>query len=231
MRTLWGVHEDLRAYLFLFIEIASVGNCATGCRHLRDCLWTDAMFWRAYGGPCLLQEPLSTPAPTLRNGFRRWLFHLDGNWTEDFQAFVDEAHASEFGADFTQLLSDAKYVASGLMPGDDEPSVAAFARILHGLLAGYSPSQVDERTAAEALVLRVERRNDVFSEEQVQMVSQVYDQSVERAILDRNIEDAGSEPDLLPDLLEEEEEDEDWNRFGGPLGGALPFGEGLDDMS
>jgi len=185
------------------------------------------MFWRAYGGPCLFKEPLSTPAHSLRDGFRRWLFHLDGNWTKDFQSFVDEAHASEFGADYTQLLGDASYIVSGLMHGDEESSVATFAQILHGLLAGYNPVQVDERTAAEALVLRVEKRSDVFSDEQVRMISQVYDESVERAILDRNMEDGGSEPDLLPDLLEDEEE-EDWNHFGG---GAVPFGEGLDEMS
>jgi len=171
-------------------------------------LLVDSDFWRAYAGPCVSKEPAGSHAAHLRDQFRKWLFHLDGNWVHDFQGFVDEALQSYFGADFTRLLSDATYLVSGVMPHDNSDAIATFTSILAKLLTEYNPSQVDERIAAEALVVQVEHRDDVFTEAQVKKLASIYDQSVERAIIDMNLQDHGPEPSPFLDTLDDQSDDE-----------------------
>lgn len=180
---LWAIHEELRAYLFLFLEVDGVGCSAASCRRLRDCVWSDAAFWRAYGGPCLSPEPRDGSPDGIRDGFRRWLFHLDGAWAADFKAFVDVAQRSAFGADFVQLLSDARYVASGLMPSDGDEAIGVLVEILRSLLSLYDPAQLDERQAAEALALLISRRRDVFAASQEEAVSAAFTISLERGLV------------------------------------------------
>lgn len=213
------VHEEIRAYLFLFVEVACVGHTAASCSRLHVAVWSSEAFWRAYGGPCVAAEPPGTQAVALREAFRKWLFHLDGAWADDFRQFVEEARASEFGADFTQLLADARYIVSGLTATDGHRPVEQFAEILRELLGEYDPTQIDERSAAEGLAAQVERRTDVFTEAQSREIIAVYERSVERAILDRNIEDSASEPDPFLDPLEGTGTGDDgWDTWGIPEG-------------
>eukprot|EP00927_Polykrikos_kofoidii_P035965 TRINITY_DN30435_c0_g1_i1.p1 TRINITY_DN30435_c0_g1~~TRINITY_DN30435_c0_g1_i1.p1 ORF type:complete len:305 (+),score=62.55 TRINITY_DN30435_c0_g1_i1:184-1098(+) len=198
VRMLCSIHEDLRAYLLLFGEVTCVGGCASACRHLLGSLWTNAGFWRAYGGPCLEAYPLDCPSSELREAFRIWLFHFDGAWTSDFQRMVDDERSSEFGGNYLQLLNDARFVASGLMPSEDVQAVRDFTVILRSLLAGYSSGQLDERAAAEALVFQVERRPDVFTEDQFAAIAAAFAESLERVAADRLFED---EQDQLFDDL------------------------------
>eukprot|EP00401_Gymnodinium_catenatum_P009273 CAMPEP_0117522260 /NCGR_PEP_ID=MMETSP0784-20121206/34115_1 /TAXON_ID=39447 /ORGANISM="" /LENGTH=296 /DNA_ID=CAMNT_0005318325 /DNA_START=28 /DNA_END=920 /DNA_ORIENTATION=- len=213
-QTVCAMHEDLRAYLFLFVGASCVGNCAAACSHLLACLWNDGAFWRNYAGPCLSAEPNAKSAGALRDTFRRWLFNLEGEWPLDFQAAVDEASRSEFGADFVQLFADARYVTSGLMPCDDAQELVRFTGILRNLLVEYNPVQLDERKAAEALILQVEKRSDVFTEEQLSIVSVAYDESLDRgATEDNDLDELVSEPDAPFDLLENDwgdPEADDW---------------------
>jgi len=230
----WGLQEELRAYLFLFVEVACVGHGAAACRQLRACLWMDTVFWRAYGGPCLSIELATLPAESLRETFRKWLFHLDGAWTEEFRNFVEKARESEFGADYTQLLADAGYIASGLMLCDGSSAISEFTEIACTLLTEYDPCQLDERSIAQKLVARVERRCDVFTCAQVAEVISAYDQSAERAILEQCIEDGGSEADpfLLPWEDASEEEGfpgaESWDQWEPP--GVPPPADDADNM-
>lgn len=144
----------------------------------------------------------------LREAFRKWLFHLDGAWTHDFRDFVEESKRSAFGADFVLLLSDARYITSGLMPHDSRTALGDFVALLCELLAEYNPSQLDERREAEALVAQVERRNDVFSEMEVREITMALDRSIEHVILDQPSEDIELEPDRLLDPLADASDEE-----------------------
>lgn len=231
VQALREVHEDLRAYLFLFVEVACVGSCAAACRPLRSCLWADSTFWRTYGGPCLLALSPTSPAPLLRDVFRRWLFRLDApSWAEDLRRAAEAARSTEFGADFTRLLTDAKYVASGLMPGDSGPAVGEFVELVCSLLSEYDPTQLDERSLAEALVMQVELREDVFTAEQAAAVAAAYDCSMDRALLAESADDIPEGGHFMGPLEDESEEEGEGalgllSRLGAPgEGPSLPTG-------
>jgi hypothetical protein len=147
-------------------------------------------------------------ASALRESFRKWLFHLDGAWTREFREFVEQSKSSEFGADFTLLLTDARYIASGLMPHDNRRAVSDFARVLCELLAEYNPAQLDERREAEALAAQVERRSDVFIEPEVREIAMALDRSIEHAILDQPAEDGDLEPDRILNPLQDASDEE-----------------------
>lgn len=230
VRLLTGLHEDVRAYPFLFMEVEGLSSTAASCRDLCSCLWANAAFWRHYSGPCLSGLQPTTPAAVARDTFRKWLFHLEGAWPKDFKGFCDEAKQAEFGADFTQLLADARHIVSGLMPHDGFVSVEEFSEMLCALLTEYNPSQLDERSAAEQLVLQVERRDDVFTEAQAKCIAESYERSVEQAILDEHL-DSGVNNDPILNMLEDDVRSEadsfpgnlDWEppRLPPPLGDEL----------
>lgn len=228
VKMLWSLHEDLCAYLFLFVEVNCLSHTASSCRQLHACLWVDSAFWRTYAGPCLtaVTDIASLQAPVLRESFRKWLFHLDGAWTRHFREFVEQSKSSEFGADFTLLLTDARYIASGLMPHDNRCAVSDFARLLCELLAEYNPAQLDERREAEALVAQVERQSDVFPEREVRDIATALDRSIEHAILDQPPEDGDLEAEHLLEPLEDASDEErfpemeDWSNLD--VGGEQP---------
>lgn len=208
VRLLCEMHEDLRAYLFLFDEVACASYSAVSCRGLLGCIWSDPAFWRIYGGPCVFDEPMGSSAELLRDTFRKWRFHLDGPWSKDFGDFVNTARQLPFGPDFRQLLADAKYIVAGLMPSDGGPAVEEFTETLRNLLLEYDPSQLDDRFAAEALVAKVEHRDDVFTEAQMSAVAAANDESRARAVFDLNLEDPALDHDTFLDPLGEESDQE-----------------------
>lgn len=220
VKLLRQVSEELCAYLLLFIEVRAVGTLSIACPLLRDCLWVNDAFWKIYAGPCLCdeleaaaEERLATcvnyKAAALRERFRKWLFHLDGEWTKDFRNCVEEERRSAFGANFVQLFGDARFVTSGLMPYDSHSDVDKFVALLCELLAEYCPAQLDERRQAEALIAQVERREGVFTEANVSDLLSAYDRSLQDASLDEFVEDNGFRPSLLSDPLQDQEEDEE----------------------
>lgn len=194
-RLLLELQEELRAYVFLFVEVACVGHTAPACRRLESCVWSDGAFWRAYAGVCVRSQPMEDSARSLRNSFRRWLFHLDENWSQEFANVVAEGTESEFGTDFLQMLSHARYLVSGLMPSDGLQQ-RDFLEILCSLLTEYDPMQLDERGCAESLVAKVETRGDIFTEEDIRRVMKAYEESLERAVLEQHLE--GEEVQLEP---------------------------------
>jgi len=212
-------HEGLRAYFLHFLEVASLGHLAAGCQRLRGALWQDGLFWRAYAGPCLDAEPPERDAPALRSIFRKWLFHLDGAWVKELAQCKEAGERTEFGADYKQLLDDARFFASGLMPCDDDgSSLQEFVLLVGALLSAYNPLQLDERGAAEAAVAQMERRGEVFTDSQLNEISLAYERSVERAVLDQALaDDPGSHQDLFFEPTLEDEPD-----HGLPMGSA-PF--------
>ncbi|CAJ1449494.1 unnamed protein product [Effrenium voratum] len=121
--------------MFLFVEVACLGHGAAACRRLRGCLWEDVAFWKAYAGVCLARQPVRDGPAKLRERFRVWLFHLEGHWAMDFANAAAQDRQAEFGANFLQLFSDARYIASGLMPWDKGPEVDAFAQVACSLLS------------------------------------------------------------------------------------------------
>merc|ERR1719336_1751145 len=157
VRVLAESHEGLRAYFLHFLGVACLGNLAMANRQLHGALWLDGHFWRAYAGPCLDEEPAEQEVAVLRSVFRRWLFQLDGAWASDLAHSIEVGERSEFGADYKQLLDDARFLASGLMPCDDDGlSVQEFVDLVRSMLSAYDPLQLDERSAAEAAVAKME---------------------------------------------------------------------------
>mmetsp|Transcript_26396 Transcript_26396/g.48247 ORF Transcript_26396/g.48247 Transcript_26396/m.48247 type:complete len:313 (-) Transcript_26396:92-1030(-) len=179
------LHEDLRAYLFLFVELSCVGTCAAACRCIHTCIWADSAFWRVYGGPQVPGVLPGSDARMMREKFRRWLFHLDGMWTNDFRRYIEEQKKSFFKADYRQLLADAAYIMTGLMPGDDVREIEELSDIVCSLFEDYCPEMLDERNQAEVLVKKVEQRGDIFTSEQVRVMQAAFEQSMERHILSR----------------------------------------------
>lgn len=184
VQVLETLHDDLRAYAFLFVEVGCVGRCGASCRTLHAYIWSDRAFWQFYCGPSVnnrLAQPWACPAHALREAFRRWIFHIDGVWTKDFREFADQARQSPSGADLSLMLSYARYIASGLMPYDSRPAVADFTSIMCELLAEYNPERAEERNAAEALTAQVECMAEVFTGAQIKMVLSTFDCSLGRA--------------------------------------------------
>mmetsp|Transcript_18943 Transcript_18943/g.41350 ORF Transcript_18943/g.41350 Transcript_18943/m.41350 type:complete len:119 (+) Transcript_18943:2-358(+) len=118
------------------------------------------------------------------------------------------------------MLADARYVASGLMPCDDGPAVAAFVDLMKTLLTEYSPSQLDERSLGEALIIKVESRSDVFTESQIKGITEAYEESFERGLLFQGLDDGASDPDGVLEPLWDDESVE------GDIGGAEPWSFG-----
>lgn len=177
------LHDDLRAYVFLFVEVGCVGHCAAGCRSLQDHIWTDRSFWHFYVGSGVndrLAQPAACPAAHLREAFRRWIFHIDGAWTKDLREFVDRSRQSRFETSQVVILSYARYIASGLMPYDHRSSVAEFAKIVGELLTEYNPREADARQEAEALTAQIECMGEVFTESQIKEVVSAFDCSLGR---------------------------------------------------
>mmetsp|Transcript_3164 Transcript_3164/g.7404 ORF Transcript_3164/g.7404 Transcript_3164/m.7404 type:complete len:269 (-) Transcript_3164:61-867(-) len=217
VRLVLELQEELRAYLFLFMEVTCLGQAAATCTQLRDGLWADAAFWKAYAGVCLKEHWREGDAAILRDRFRVWLFHLEGEWDKDFSDMIDQDSRSEFGANFLQLLQDARYIASGLMPADRGPRVDEFAKLVASLLRQFNPRQLDEKEAAESFICKAEQRGDVFADEQVAQLAGAFHESLERSPLEQHLEGADeahwTEP--LPEgawqtwELEEEEQSEE----------------------
>lgn len=181
---LMTLHDDLRAYVFLFVEVGCVGRCGASCRSSHSYIWADRAFWQFYCGPSVndrLAQPGACPAHALREAFRRWIFHIDGVWTKDFRKFVDQVRQSPSGADLALMLSYARYIASGLMPYDSRPAVVEFTGIMCELLAEYNPERPDERNAAEALTAQVECMAEVFTGAQIKLILSAFDCSSGRA--------------------------------------------------
>ena len=170
---------QFRAFCFRFVKVACVGQAAAGCQGLRLCLWEDADFWKAYSEPCNGELP-AAPASGSWDGFRKWLFHLDGKWIDSFRNM-----ALQVGADHTQLFADAHYIASGLSRHDNSDDVEDLVDIILRLLLDYDAGQADHHNAAKALVAVVSSRRDVFSLSHIHRIAAMYDESLEQAILDR----------------------------------------------
>lgn len=195
MEVLVTLHDDLRAYIFLFAEVGCVGRCGATCRNLHDNVWADRAFWHFYCGPTVndrLAQPQVCPPHALREAFRRWIFHIDADWTKDFRAFVDQARLSPSAGQNSLMLSYARYIASGLMPYDSRPAVAEFTGIMCELLAEYNPERAEERNAAEAMTAQVECMAEVFTGVQIKSVLSAFDISLGRVIA------AEEESDLEP---------------------------------
>lgn len=185
VQVLETLHDDLRAYIFVFADVGCVARCAVSCRHLRNSIWDDGAFWQFYCGPHVndsIVESWSCPgsAHALRDAFRRCIFHLDGAWTKDFRAFVDQSRQSPSGTDLSLMLSYARYTASGLMPHDSRPAIGEFTSLICELLGEYSPEKSDQRHAAEAITAQVECMTDVFTLAQIKLVLCAYECSTER---------------------------------------------------
>lgn len=197
VQVLVTLHDDLRAYAFLFVEVGCVGRVGATCRTLHAYVWADRAFWQFYCGPSVndrLAQPFACPAHALREAFRRWIFHIDGVWTKDFREFVDQARQSPSGADLSLMLSYARYIASGLMPYDSRPAVAEFTGLMCELLSEYNPERPDERNAAEAMTAQVECMAEVFTGAQIKLILSAFDCSLGRAVSAPSEAESDAEP-------------------------------------
>jgi hypothetical protein len=176
------LHDDLRAYVFLFVEVGCVGHCAASCRSLLVHIWTDRAFWHFYVGSGVndrLAQPSACPAAHMRVAFRRWIFHIVGGWSKDLRDFVGSSQSRSVIV-LVVMLSYARYIASGLMPYDSRSSVAEFAGIVRELLAEFNPRDADSRQEAEALTAQIECMGEVFTVSQIKEVVSAFDCSLGR---------------------------------------------------
>ena len=170
---------QFRAFFFFFVEVACVGQAAAVSQGFRLCFWEDANFWKAYSKLSNAELP-EHPTSTFWDGFRKWLFHLDGQWTHSFHTQTEQ-----IGADHTQLFANARYIVNGLMRYDNPNDVEDFVHIILRLLSEYDARQADHHNAAYALVTVVSSRWDVFSLSHMDRIAEMYEKSIDRAILER----------------------------------------------
>ena len=169
---------QLRAFVFLFVEVACVGQAAAVCQRLRFLLWEDAEFWKGYTQLYNTKLP-TVPAIRSWDEFRKWLFHLDDQWTHAFRKY-----ALHVDADHTQVFVDAGFIAGGLARHDNPEDVASFVEIILHLLSKYDATQVDHRNAALALVAVLSSRRDVFLLSHIDRITAMHENSMEEAMLD-----------------------------------------------
>lgn len=222
-----SLHDDLRAYIFLFAEVGCVGRTSASCRHMHHYIWADRAFWQFYCGPTVndrLAQPMVCPAPALREAFRKWIFHIDADWAKDFRAFVDQARQSPSAGQKALMLSYARYISSGLMPHDSRAAVAEFTSIMCELLAEYNPEKAEERNAAEAMTAQVECMTEVFSGSQIRSVLSAYDCSLGRAVSAHSDTEPEVEPAWMLSGLGGHEMEED-HEIHAPPGGPETWGD------
>jgi len=97
------------ARVFEYVDLAAVGAAAATGRAMRAAVWDSAAFWTHLASDSSISSA---------DGFRKWLFGLQGDWAAAFQAYCTTA-------DPAAALGEAAYLAGGLMRSDGQ-EVGAF---------------------------------------------------------------------------------------------------------
>jgi len=97
------------ARVFEYVDLAAVGAAAATGRAMRAAVWDSAAFWTHLASDSSISSA---------DGFRKWLFGLQGDWAAAFQAYCTTA-------DPAAALGEAAYLAGGLMRCDGQ-EVGAF---------------------------------------------------------------------------------------------------------
>jgi len=204
--------ENLLAELFSFNELQVVGVVAVCNRSTRATMWDNALFWNHLGGPsaraaCSVAPLMHVPA---RDGFRLWLFGLQGDWASAFTTFASTAPV-------TEVLSEASYLAGGLLMREKE-SVDELVHAVAGAAARAEEDFEQAELHLASFLRKAQKRTEIFSECALIELSEAKEAIQERSLLARlEVEDdvADFNPfgdDVADVVVEELEEEEDWTQ-------------------
>jgi len=170
------VHTDVLADVLLFAEVQTLGSFAAVCKETRDCTWDDLHFLKAYAGPNFA-EPANcgSLSPTvMRDAVRQFAYGLEGQWGTAFADFAAIRHHID-------VFGEASYMISGLQQQDDELELTCFIDALAEQLEKCDTSCERTRTAAEAVIQKVQGRADFFSDSTVAKLEDALRASLKRA--------------------------------------------------
>merc|ERR1719460_2681104 len=102
------------ARVFEYVDLAAVGAAACTGRAMRAAVWDSAAFWTHLA---------SDGSISSADGFRKWLFGLQGDWAAAFHAYCTTA-------DPATALGEAAYLAGGLMRSDTQEMGAFVAAVV-----------------------------------------------------------------------------------------------------
>merc|ERR1719252_15573 len=140
--------------------------------------------------------------------FRRWLFGLDPEWSCAFEKYAIDA-------DPLDVLREAEYLAGGVTKAE-EREAHQFLAVVVATTHRVSDRWEDAEVFFNALISKVSVRNQVFDEPECALLRTASEQMKERALLARLAEndtwfgfDPFAEADAAPEVLLEEEEEDD----------------------
>lgn len=174
--------SDIVAHIFLFSHLADVLNCAgLTCRTLHAGVWQQADFWVSLGGPAFMEvltpaRPLPMDASSVLAAFRRWVFGIQGGWSQDLQRLA--GCESPLTA-----LHDAHDRMQGLRQGEVPP--ADICRLVDAVVHAMNRLTVSDADAidvAAALVARCRTRQDLFGQDQLSELGTTLGVIQERAL-------------------------------------------------
>jgi hypothetical protein len=112
---------DILAHMLLFGELQDVfHSVGVSCPQLYAAIWRQPDFWLALGGPVfvkVLQEngnaaPSLQPAiGTVFGTFRRWIFGIEGSWSQNLMELANQGDPSE-------AIREVLSLSQGLCAGD-----------------------------------------------------------------------------------------------------------------
>lgn len=178
----YALPSDIVAHIFLFSHLADVLNCAgLTCRTMNLGVWQQVDFWIALGGPAFVEvlTPAAPPpmdATLVLAAFRRWVFGIEGDWSQELQRLA----ACELPL---AALQDAHDRMQGLrraeVPHEDISRLVS--AVLHAM-ERLTVSDVDAIDIAAALVARCQARQDLFDESQLDDIGATLGIVQERAL-------------------------------------------------
>lgn len=181
---LHGLPSDVAAHIFLFSHLADVLHCAgLTCRTLQVSIWQQADFWVSLGGPAFVevltpavQLPMAMSSVSVLGAFRRWVFGINGNWSQNLQDLA--AFESPLTA-----LQEAFDRIQGLQHSDVQ--CADITRLVHAIKHAMERLTASDNEAADlaaALVARCQARRDLFCEIELADLSTTLGATQERAL-------------------------------------------------
>lgn len=178
------------ARVFEYVDLAAVGAAAATGRAMRAAVWDSAAFWTHLA---------SDGSISSADGFRKWLFGLQGDWAAAFHAYCTTA-------DPATALGEAAYLAGGLMRSDGQEMGAFVAAVV--CAAQRVESDWDAATGAlGSIAAKATLRVRVFGTS-ARGLGEAADGLRERALLAKLAED---EAYAAFDPFEEEEEAVDFD--------------------
>lgn len=177
---------DILAHMLLFGELQDVfHSVGVSCPQLYAAIWRQPDFWLALGGPVfvkVLQEngnaaPSLQPAiGTVFGTFRRWIFGIEGSWSQRLMELADQGEPSE-------ALSEVLSITQGLCEGDaTDHDVRGLTTAAVVAMRRLESSDKESCRVATLLVQSCHKRQGVFKDAQLDELTSALGSLQERVI-------------------------------------------------